>query len=178
VGGEGAACYAGKAMAHQSFVSRPLEPRDHPYVWDLNQSEAPHIAAERFEELVRICELSASRWVIEAGEERAGFLLGMTPDAPYDSPNFAWFQERYERFLYVDRLAVGTAYRRRGVGAALYACADADARRLDLPMVCCEVNLRPPNPVSLAFHERLGFEAAGEQESEGKRVRLLIKRLA
>ncbi len=40
--------------------------------------------------------------------------------------------------------------------------------------LCCEFNLVPPNPASLAFHDRLGFAACGEADDprNGKRVRL------
>jgi predicted GNAT superfamily acetyltransferase len=33
--------------------------------------------------------------------------------------------------------------------------------------VTCEVNLDPPNPRSLAFHERLGFREVGRQATKG-----------
>ena len=34
----------------------------------------------------------------------------------------------------------------------------------------CEVNLEPPNPESLAFHDRLGFGRVGEQATKGGSV--------
>jgi len=34
--------------------------------------------------------------------------------------------------------------------------------------VTLEVNLRPPNPGSMRFHERLGYQRVGELEHEGK----------
>ena len=33
--------------------------------------------------------------------------------------------------------------------------------------VTCEVNLQPPNPRSLSFHERLGFREVGRQSTKG-----------
>jgi hypothetical protein len=102
----------------------------------------------------------------------------MTPSAAYDSPNFLWFRERCAEFLYIDRLAVDAAYRRRGIGTGLYDQAEASARALGCKLLCCEVNLRPPNPDSLEFHQRLGFEKRGEQEAKGKRVAMLVKRCA
>ena len=43
----------------------------------------------------------------------------------------------------------------------------------------CEVNLRPPNPGSMAFHRAMGFDEVGTQNTEGgsKTVSLLVKRL-
>ncbi len=53
--------------------------------------------------------------------------------------------------------------RGRGVARALYEAVFADARAAGLPLVCCEVNVEPPNPVSDAFHAALGFETLASQ---------------
>lgn len=148
------------------------------WAWALNEREVPRLGSETFEEFTRLFELSASAWVYTSAGAPVAFLLGMTPEVPYDSPNFLWFRERHERFVYVDRLAVEADHRKRGLGAALYAATEDDARRLGMSVVCCEVNLRPANPESLAFHARLGFRQEGEQEAHGKRVAMLVKTLA
>ena len=48
------------------------------------------------------------------------------------------------------------------------------------PLLACEVNEQPPNPASMAFHERFGFAAVGRQETEGgtKQVALMEMPLA
>lgn len=45
---------------------------------------------------------------------------------------------------------------------------------LDLP-VTCEVNIRPPNPESLAFHDRQGFVEVGTQETEDGRKTVSLR---
>ena len=47
------------------------------------------------------------------------------------------------------------------------------------PVLTCEVNLRPPNEGSIAYHERHGFKRVGTQETEGgsKEVAMMEKRL-
>ena len=104
----------------------------------------------------------------------------------------------YRPFLYVDRLVVAEPYRGRGIGKAMYAQVTQmmssaaflerhDAEHNDefvvLPAsiasavdLCCEVNIHPPNPESMAFHIKCGFGQVGEQETEGgkKRVALLV----
>ena len=59
-------------------------------------------------------------------------------------------------------------------GAVFHAAKTARAER-----VCCEVNLEPPNPGSVRFHEQLGFRGIGEQSTEKgqKRVLLMEKRI-
>lgn len=66
----------------------------------------------------------------------------------------------------------------RGLGAVLYEDFAAAGRRLGVPRLTCEVNLDPPNPGSLRFHERLGFVPVGIQEAGGKQVQLMARDLA
>ncbi|MDZ7668499.1 MAG: GNAT family N-acetyltransferase [Gammaproteobacteria bacterium] len=145
----------------------------------LNDAAVPHVNSIALAKLEHLHRQSAYLGVArDAAGAPAGFLLALTETADYDSMNFGYFQRSYARFLYVDRIVVGAAHRRLGVGAALYADL---ARQIpaDCPLLTCEVNLRPPNPGSLAFHRQMGFEPLGEQDTEGgeKRVCLLAKRL-
>jgi uncharacterized protein len=107
----------------------------------------------------------------------AAFLLAFDQDADYDSPNFLWFRERFDRFLYVDRVIVGEAYRRLGLGRLLYEDLFRRAEVLGHPLIACEVNSLPPNPVSDAFHAGLGFVEAGKAEfgDGAKAVRYLLR---
>ena len=156
---------------------RRLEESDWRFAWRLNQSEIPQVGAETFPKFKRLCTISVFAALAVMDGERAGFLLGMTADADYDSPNFTWFRERYPQFLYVDRIAVVREQRSRGVGRALYAEAEGHARQNGLSLLCCEVNLIPPNPRSMAFHAKLGFVQAGSQVAHGKTVAMLVKQL-
>jgi len=153
---------------------RPIEPSDLAFAWALNQREVPRLGATSFEEFTRLVRISRVATFALVGGDPAGFLLGMTAEADYASPNFLWFRARYPRFVYVDRIAVWASHRRLGVGAGLYDAAIRHATAERLPVVCCEVNLEPPNPDSLAFHEALGFQRAGEQDAHGKRVAMLV----
>jgi hypothetical protein len=89
------------------------------------------------------------------------FLLAFDQDADYDSLNFLWFRERYERFVYVDRIAVASSARGRGLARLLYGELFAEAARGQHSSVVCEVNSQPTNPASDAFHARLGFSEVG-----------------
>ena len=89
------------------------------------------------------------------------FLLAFDQDAPYDSPNFLWFRARYPRFVYVDRVVVAASARGRGLARTLYRDLFEQAARAGHQCVVCEVNTRPPNPESGAFHAALGFTEVG-----------------
>jgi len=108
----------------------------------------------------------------------AGFLIGMTPDVPYASGNFKWFLERGDDFFYIDRVAVSPWFRKRGIAARLYADAERYARGIGAARLTLEVNVRPRNDASLAFHERMGFKGLDERETDyGARVLMMEKLL-
>lgn len=145
----------------------------------LNEAESPKVSSLSTEGWAQLLEMAHYASVAELDGEFAGFFIGFLPGAPYGSQNYAWFSERYAQFGYCDRLAVAETARGRGIGRALYEDFELWTRARNQPLVACEVNEYPPNPESMAFHERLGYAAVGSQETEGgtKRVRMLIKRL-
>jgi hypothetical protein len=106
-------------------------------------------------------------------------MVVLSENAVYDSPNFEYFKNRYADFAYVDRVFVSEPYRGRGVASSLYRDL-VDELQGGTSRVTCEVNLIPPNPGSIAFHERLGFRQVDEQDTEGghKRVSLMVLDLA
>jgi uncharacterized protein len=110
---------------------------------------------------------------------RDAFLIALDQDALSASPNFQWFKTRYRRFVYVDRVIVAAAKRGQGIARGLYEELFAAALQAGHGLVCCEVNVEPPNPVSDAFHEALGFSEVGRAAiHEGaKFVRYLVKDL-
>lgn len=155
---------------------------DYPAILALNDDAVPHVNAIGLEKLTRLHDQSLYLGVARGGEQAdvvAGFLLALREGSDYDSENYGYFSRRYPRFAYVDRIVVSAEFRRAGVGRALY---DDLARHLpgDCPVLTCEVNLRPANAESLAFHRKLGFEPVGEQETGGgaKRVCLLARQIS
>jgi len=114
-------------------------------------------------ELARLASLSALFRVADTGGHVGAFLLAFGPGVDYDSVNYRWFDERYERYLYVDRVVVGASFQRAGLGDALYADAIVFARRHGIPRVVCEIDIEPVNTASVAFHDKLGFLEVGTQ---------------
>ncbi len=116
---------------------------------------------------------SAFHFAIE-GDGNNGLLISFDQDADYTSPNFLWFKARYPRFIYVDRIIVAAHARGRGLARVFYQDLFDRALAAGHERVVCEVNLDPPNPGSLAFHDALGFVTMGEAVlGNGKTVRYL-----
>ncbi|MCW2307023.1 GNAT family N-acetyltransferase [Rhodobium gokarnense] len=109
----------------------------------------------------------------------SGFLIAFDERAGYENPNFAWFADRFPRFVYVDRIVVSAGQKGRALGRQMYEELFRRARTADRTVIGCEVNLEPPNPGSAAFHAKLGFEEAGQAHlsNRGKTVRYLVRRL-
>lgn len=111
------------------------------------------------------------------GADRGAFLIAFGERADYRSPNFLWHRARFDRFLYVDRVAVAATHRRRGLAAALYRDLFAVAATRGAGRVVAEINADPPNPASDAFHAALGFETVGTAHlpDRGKTVRYVAR---
>jgi uncharacterized protein len=110
---------------------------------------------------------------------RAAFLIALSEASQHDGVNFAWFRTRYPRFVYIDRIVVADAARGQGHAKSLYAELTAKAIAAGHTMLCCEVNIDPPNEASLKFHAAMGFAEVGRAtfEDTGKSVAYLAKTL-
>jgi uncharacterized protein len=156
-------------------VVRPLESADLPAVVALNNAAVPAVPPATRESIAALVTVAGLAVVAE--EEPGapvGFLIAMDPGVDYDSENYRWFEGRGDSFVYVDRIVVGEAARGGGIGRALYDAAFARAAEFGRAEVTCEVNVRPANPDSLAFHDRLGFAKLGEQETKGGAYRVAL----
>lgn len=156
-------------------VIRDIGAEDLPWVHALNRAHelelSPMTEAEMAAHLARADYARAA--------EGGAFLLAFGEAGDYSSPNFLWHRARFDRFLYVDRVATAATHRRRGLAAALYRDLIAFAGARGVPLIAAEINSDPPNPESDAFHARFGFETVGEAflEGRGKTVRYIALRL-
>jgi hypothetical protein len=57
---------------------------------------------------------------------------------------------------------IDAASRKSGFGRRLYADLEAFAAAEGVKHLACEVNSAPPNPISMCFHQSLGFCPVGE----------------
>ncbi len=144
----------------------------------LNEAAVPHVNSLDREALQWFATSAHYFRAAMIDEDLAGFLIGLQPGLDYASPNYQWFCQRHRRFGYVDRVVVSPAARRRGVASRLYEDF-ASVLRGYVPLMTCEVNIRPANDSSMVYHERHGFVQVATQETEGgkKEVALMEKRL-
>jgi predicted GNAT superfamily acetyltransferase len=144
----------------------------------INNAAVPNVNELDLQALSHLRQQATYCRVALSGDELAGLLIALRPDADYDSENFVWFREHYEDFVYIDRVVVAKPFRGLGIGRVFYADIQSHAEQI-APMLTCEVNLEPRNNTSLLFHGTKGFNEVGQQVTENgkKRVCLLAKEL-
>lgn len=133
--------------------------------------ETSTLTRERFDWMI------SSARVATFIEPRAAFLLAFADSDDFDGGHFLWFRNRFDKFLYIDRVVVAEDRRRHGLGRLLYADLFQRAEQLGGRSVVCEVNLQPPNPISDQFHATHGFEEVGRvtMDAGAKTVRYLLR---
>jgi uncharacterized protein len=133
----------------------------------LNEANVPAVGSLEPAKLARLVDMSFCSLVAHETDTSSpvlGFCIVLLPGADYGSVNYRWFSERYDDFVYLDRVAVAEQARGLGIGRLLYD--EVDRRGAGRSWFTLEVNLEPRNDVSLAFHERLGFTEVGQQTTD------------
>ena len=142
---------------------RPITPADHAAVLAINARHVAMLSPLDEARLAWLLGLAAHGSVIEVedpdglDQQVAGFVLAFAPGTPYDSENYRWFSQRYDDFLYLDRIAIDPAFRRRGLATAAY----DELEALAGPRMVLEVN--DDNATSLAFHLGRGYADVGRE---------------
>jgi predicted GNAT superfamily acetyltransferase len=83
----------------------------------LNNDHSIELSALTLPELDQIIRASFFSATINNSE---ALLISFDQSSAYQHVNFLWFRERYDRFVYVDRVVVSRAARGKGYARALY----------------------------------------------------------
>ena len=148
-------------------------------VLDLNAASVHFLSPLDSERLTTLAAQTCYFWVADRGGEVVGFMMAFREGTTYDSPNYRWFAERYDRFVYIDRVVVREDVRGKGLGSAFYRELEERVRLANVPWLTAEVDVVPPNGTSLTFHDKFGFREVGQQVvgSGGKMVSLRAKKV-
>jgi predicted GNAT superfamily acetyltransferase len=119
--------------------------------------------------------LIRSAFFVRVAGETEAFCIALDQNAGYHNPNFDWFCGRLQRFVYIDRVVVAERARGRGLARAMYHALRGAAKEAAHTVLCCEVNVDPPNLASDRFHQGFGFSEIGRAllPDRGKTVRYL-----
>lgn len=160
-----------------TLLLRDVAQQDLDAVLALNNAAGPGIVPIDQQRLRTLYRIARYFRVAEVDGHLAGFLVALTPEAAYDSPNFNWFVARYAHFVYIDRIVVAATYRRHGIGRVLFADVESFAE-VRQPQLMTEVFIEPMDTVSMLFFGTQGFSEVGQQRlPNGHRVSLMSKPL-
>ena len=143
-------------------------------IWAINEQGLPGTGQVSEQELSDLLNLSTLSLGAFREGELLGFVICLSPGTTYSSLNYAWFNKKYNDFIYVDRIAVSFDQRDGGIGSRLYEEVIAYSLDNKIP-IAAEVNLNPPNPGSMRFHNRFGFHEVGVLHHEEKSVTMLMR---
>lgn len=159
---------------------RPLAAEDCLALLRLNQENHPAVAPLNEDELANMLAFEGTHRV--ATDEQGavvGYLLSFPSESKYDDTEFCWFRQRLsEPFVYICQIVIAPEHRRKQIGHAFYCDLSATARKRGARILCCDVNIDPPNVESFAFHRGQGFVVIGlGNASNGIAVSFLARRV-
>jgi uncharacterized protein len=165
-----------RVSADPAVAIRPIEPADLGRILEINQANVPEVGSVDADRMASLLQMSPIALAVELDTAIVGFCLVMPSDAPYESVNYRWFTQRYDDFMYLDRVAFDAEAQGRGLGTRLYAEVDRRMVESGANHLALEVNVDPPNEPSLAFHARRGFAEVGQQDTPyGIRVSMQMR---
>ena len=156
--------------------SRPLLHDDASSVWIINEQGLPGTGKVTVEEISYLIDISDVSLGVFEHDKMVGFVICLSPNLDYGSLNYAWFNENYDEFLYVDRIAVATEHRNNGIGSYIYQKLIDISEQKQIP-ITAEVNLEPPNPGSMRFHHRFDFSEVGVLNHLDKSVTMFLRQI-
>ena len=156
--------------------SRPLLHEDASSVWIINEQGLPGTGKVTVEEISHLIDISDVSLGVFEHDKMVGFVICLSPNLDYGSLNYAWFNENYDEFLYVDRIAVATEHRNNGIGSFIYQKLIDISEQKQIP-ITAEVNLEPPNPGSMRFHHRFDFSEVGVLNHLDKSVTMFLRQM-
>ena len=156
------------------FIDVP-KPKTIEKLYSLNQNNTPEVGSlASTEELSNLIKISSLNFYILQNDEIIGFVICFRENTKYQSLNYKFFSETEDKFLYIDRVVVDSKHRRNGSASYLYKHLSYLAK-LENISICCEVNTKPRNDISINFHTKHGFKDVGEQNFDEHSVVYLKK---
>lgn len=143
-----------------AFV-RNVQDSDIETILQLNEEFVDYLAPMDAEKCAEYRRSANYFRVIDLNGVVAGFLIAYEPAAGYASVNYDWFSDKYEDFVYVDRIVIAAGQQGKQFGRLFYDDVQAFARERGWTRITCEYNSEPMNFGSKKFHAAYGFEEVG-----------------
>ena len=130
-------------------------------LYEINKQQVPKVGSVSFQEFINLIKISDISYGMIKKGICLGFVICLRENTNYQSINYKFFQKRHNKFLYIDRIAIANKYQSSGIGSNLYNKLLSIKEKLNMP-ICAEVNIDPPNKLSINFHRKHGFSEITE----------------
>ncbi len=128
----------------------------------INNAALPDIGEVNIHKAQWLVENAAIPGLALVDGQAAGMVVVLSDKCGYDSDFYRWFTNRYDNFLYIDRIVVAAWARGRGVAKHIYQSIEQAASEKGMA-IAADVYCDPPNVPSLNLHRSMGFEEVGRQ---------------
>ena len=129
--------------------------------YKINQQQVPKVGSVSLEEFINLIKISNISYGFIKKGICLGFVICLRENTNYQSINFKFFKKRHKKFFYIDRIAIANKYQSSGIGSNFYNKLLLLKNEFNIP-ICAEVNIDPPNEISINFHRKHGFSEITE----------------
>jgi predicted GNAT superfamily acetyltransferase len=164
-------------FASGDIMLEPVVNADFESILQINQAAQPGVLSLSLPEPERIKNEAAVFCALKANGKCRAYVIAYSRDSTYDGEEFRWLQKNVtDKFLYIDQIAVASESHGGGFGTRVCEFMERFAVMNDFTCLCCEVNLKPPNPQSERFHLRREFREIGRLETADGRIVAVMKK--
>ena len=140
----------------------PITSRHYEQILKINQEFVHWLSPLDTEKLDWVLSISSYKRQID---EAQAVLFGYAHNADYPNhKNMTWLSQHVVNYFYIDRIIIDPKAQGKGYGRLLYEDIENFARKAGYSNITCEVNTKPNNPKSHAFHLAMGFNPIGDQD--------------
>ena len=133
------------------------------FILSLNEDSVPAVSSSNLEMMKHFLLISDYFKVCKVNREPIGFLTALLPAKDYNSEHYQWFNDKYDSFIYVDRIIFNKSYQNQGYGIVFYDDLINSIKNKSLD-IACEINTKPYNKQSINFHKKYGFKEVGRKD--------------
>tara|TARA_B100001250_G_C19690982_1_gene740276 strand:- start:459 stop:947 length:489 start_codon:yes stop_codon:yes gene_type:complete len=129
----------------------------------LNQNSMPAVSSSNIEMMQHFLKICHYFKILKINSQIVGFLNAILPGEDYQSEHYKWFIDKYDSFIYVDRIVLDKTNKNQGYGTLFYndLINSVKSKKLD---IACEINTKPYNKQSIQFHKKYGFSELGRKD--------------
>ena len=138
------------------------------FILYLNQESVPAVSNSDIEMMDHFLKISEYFKVFKINNELIGFLIALLPGKDYNSVNYKWFQNKYDSFIYVDRIIFTESFQNQGYGTIFYNDLINSTKNKSMD-IACEINIKPYNEKSIKFHKKYGFNEVGRKDIDSNK---------